>query len=66
MATMQKVFADYQARQTILAASKSPFADGVAWVDGELFPLQEARIPILDQGFMQSGCFEIAYKESKL
>ncbi|KAL2794230.1 aminotransferase [Aspergillus keveii] len=54
MATMQKVFADYQARQAVLAASKNPFADGVAWVDGELFPLQEARIPILDQGFMHS------------
>jgi branched-subunit amino acid aminotransferase/4-amino-4-deoxychorismate lyase len=51
---MQKVFADYQARQAVLAASKNIFADGVAWVDGELFPLQEARIPILDQGFMHS------------
>lgn len=54
MTTMQKVFVAYQARQAILAASKSPFAQGVAWVDGELFPLHEARIPILDQGFMHS------------
>ncbi|CAL5869531.1 uncharacterized protein PFLUO_LOCUS3761 [Penicillium psychrofluorescens] len=54
MSTMQKVFAAYQARQATLATSKNPFAQGVAWIDGELFPLQEARIPILDQGFMHS------------
>lgn len=54
MATMQKVFAAYQARQVTLATSKHPFSQGVAWVDGELFPLHEARIPILDQGFMHS------------
>ncbi|KAL2818163.1 D-aminoacid aminotransferase-like PLP-dependent enzyme [Aspergillus cavernicola] len=54
MTSMQKVFANYQARQTTLATSTHPFAEGVAWVDGELFPLHEARIPILDQGFMHS------------
>ncbi|KAJ5171959.1 D-aminoacid aminotransferase-like PLP-dependent enzyme [Penicillium capsulatum] len=54
MATMEKVFAAYEGRQKILAASKNPFAQGVAWVDGELTPLREARIPILDQGFLHS------------
>ncbi|CAG8044466.1 unnamed protein product [Penicillium salamii] len=54
MATMEKVFADYQARQAILASSSNPFAKGVAWVEGELTPLHQARIPILDQGFMHS------------
>ncbi|KAJ6094541.1 D-aminoacid aminotransferase-like PLP-dependent enzyme [Penicillium canescens] len=54
MATMQKLFAAYEARQTVLAASKNPFAKGVAWVDGELTPLHDARIPLLDQGFMHS------------
>ncbi|QKX61389.1 uncharacterized protein TRUGW13939_08537 [Talaromyces rugulosus] len=54
MATMEKVFAAYQARQSILANSTNPFAQGVAWIEGELCPLQEARIPILDQGFMHS------------
>lgn len=54
MATMQKFFAAYEARQKILAASKNPYAKGVAWVDGELTPLHEARIPLLDQGFMHS------------
>ncbi|PYI16613.1 D-aminoacid aminotransferase-like PLP-dependent enzyme [Aspergillus violaceofuscus CBS 115571] len=54
MATMQKVFAAYEARQAVLASSTHPFAKGVAWVDGELTPLHEARIPLLDQGFMHS------------
>lgn len=54
MATMQKIFSAYQERQGVLAASTNPYAKGVAWVDGELSPLHEARIPILDQGFMHS------------
>ncbi|KAJ5618748.1 D-aminoacid aminotransferase-like PLP-dependent enzyme [Penicillium lagena] len=54
MATMQDVLAAYNARQNILKASTNPFAKGVAWVDGELSPLGEARIPLLDQGFMHS------------
>lgn len=54
MATMQNVFAGYNARQAVLAASTNPFAKGIAWVDGELVPLHEARIPLLDQGFMHS------------
>ncbi|KAL4886796.1 aminotransferase [Aspergillus karnatakaensis] len=54
MATMEKVFAGYQARQAVLATSTNPFAQGVAWIEGELTPLHEARIPILDQGFMHS------------
>lgn len=51
---MQEVFAAYEARQAILNARNHPFAKGVAWVDGQLSPLHEARIPILDQGFMHS------------
>jgi branched-subunit amino acid aminotransferase/4-amino-4-deoxychorismate lyase len=54
MATMQKVFAEYNARKAILAKSKHPFASGVAWISGDLVPLQEARIPLLDQGFLHS------------
>lgn len=54
MATMHEVFAGYDARQSILATSTNPFAKGIAWVDGELVPLHEARIPLLDQGFMHS------------
>ncbi|KAL3469079.1 aminotransferase [Aspergillus californicus] len=56
MATMEKVFAGYQARQKTLAASQATnkFAEGIAWVEGELVPLAEARIPLMDQGFMHS------------
>lgn len=56
MASMKKVFAGYDARQAKLEASVSTnrFAQGVAWIEGELVPLHEARIPLLDQGFMHS------------
>ena len=54
MASMKQVFADYQSRQAVLEASNNPLAKGVAWVEGALVPLYEARIPILDQGFMHS------------
>lgn len=54
MATMKKVFAGYQARNAVLETSINPYAKGVAWVEGELVPLAEARIPLLDQGFMHS------------
>ncbi len=30
------------------------FADGCAWIDGEYVPITEARIPILDVGFVRS------------
>lgn len=54
MATMEEFFAGYEKRLAVLAKSSSPFAEGVAWVEGELVPLAEARIPLLDQGFMHS------------
>jgi branched-subunit amino acid aminotransferase/4-amino-4-deoxychorismate lyase len=54
MATMDAVFEAYQRRATALAASDNPLARGVAVIDGELTPLHQARIPILDQGFLHS------------
>ena len=54
MATMKKVFAGYVARQAVLKKSESRFARGIAWVEGELVPLSQARIPLLDQGFLHS------------
>ena len=30
------------------------FADGCAWIEGEYVPIGEARIPILDAGFVRS------------
>jgi branched-subunit amino acid aminotransferase/4-amino-4-deoxychorismate lyase len=54
MASMEKVFAGYQQRKSILHSSTNPFAGGIAWVEGELTPLSKARIPLLDQGFLRS------------
>jgi branched-subunit amino acid aminotransferase/4-amino-4-deoxychorismate lyase len=51
---MQKVLGDYRARSEVLAKSAHPFAKGVAWVEGQLVPLYEARIPLVDQGFLHS------------
>jgi branched-subunit amino acid aminotransferase/4-amino-4-deoxychorismate lyase len=52
MATMNTMFAGYGERQTILEASDNPLAKGIAWVEGELVPFSEARIPLRDQGFL--------------
>ncbi|KAF5024475.1 hypothetical protein F66182_3415 [Fusarium sp. NRRL 66182] len=54
MTTMQKVFAGYEARQDALKQSTNRYAKGIAWVEGELVPLAEARIPLMDQGFLHS------------
>lgn len=51
---MKKVLGDYESRRNILSQSKHPFARGVAWIQNELVPLHEARIPLLDQGFLHS------------
>lgn len=49
---MNKVFSAYAARNAALEASSNPFAKGIAWVEGELVPFDQARIPLRDQGFM--------------
>ncbi|RHZ63120.1 hypothetical protein CDV55_106527 [Aspergillus turcosus] len=54
MTSMDKVFAGYAARQALLKTSQNPYSQGIAWVEGELVPLAEARIPLLDQGFLHS------------
>ena len=51
---MGKVFDDYHSRLATLSRSTNPFADGIAWVEGSLTPIHEARIPLLDQGFLHS------------
>jgi branched-subunit amino acid aminotransferase/4-amino-4-deoxychorismate lyase len=35
-------------------AKDNPFSAGCAWVEGEYLPISEARIPILDTGFVRS------------
>ncbi|KAJ9636479.1 hypothetical protein H2204_005312 [Knufia peltigerae] len=56
MATMEKVFASYNERKATLESTfkTNRFSRGIAWVEGELVPLSEARIPLIDQGFMHS------------
>jgi len=51
---MEKVLAGYAKRVKVLESSSNPLANGIAWIEGELVPLSEARIPLLDQGFMHS------------
>lgn len=51
---MDKVFTAYKERLAVLEKSSNPFAKGVAWIAGELVPVAEARIPLLDQGFLHS------------
>ncbi|HVI33613.1 aminotransferase class IV [Phenylobacterium sp.] len=52
--SMEAVLGGHAKRLATLAANSNPFAEGVAWVEGRLYPLHEARIPILDQGFLRS------------
>ena len=51
---MEKVFQAYEARKAAHEKSTNSFAQGIAWVEGELVELHNARIPLLDQGFMHS------------
>lgn len=49
---MDEIFAGYAQRQATLEAGDNVFKKGIAWIEGELVPLHEARIPLMDQGFM--------------
>ncbi|WP_218824214.1 aminotransferase class IV, partial [Staphylococcus aureus] len=51
---MKQVFDGYAARKAALDTSDNPLTKGVAWIEGELVPLSEARTPLHDQGFMHS------------
>lgn len=54
MTTMNKIFSDYKSRLNILSQSTNTFAKGIAYVHGTIVPLAEARIPLMDQGFLRS------------
>lgn len=54
MSYTDHIFTEYRRRVEALEASENPFAQGVAYVEGEYVPLSQARIPILDQGFLHS------------
>ena len=55
MSTHGTVLAGYMQREAAreISATSNRFANGIAWVQGELTPLREARIPLIDQGFLQ-------------
>ena len=46
-------FAEYRERCKALRTSGNPYADGIAWTGGSE-RLGDARIPLLDQGFLKS------------
>jgi branched-subunit amino acid aminotransferase/4-amino-4-deoxychorismate lyase len=52
--TMDSLFDAYRDRVVDLKESQNPLARGVAVIDGAFVPLAEARIPLLDQGFLHS------------
>ncbi|RTE71073.1 hypothetical protein BHE90_014537 [Fusarium euwallaceae] len=54
MSTMQKIFDSFQERQARLEQSENPLSHGAALIEGKISSLYEARIPILDQGFLHS------------
>jgi len=37
-----------------MPSTENPFAEGCAWIEGDYLPIAEARIPILDTGFVRS------------
>ena len=51
---MEQVFDGHLQRNAALKASANPLSAGVAFIDGEIVPIAEARIPIVDQGFLHS------------
>lgn len=54
MSSMDTVFEAYRRRTDALKASTNPLARGVAVIDGQYVPLREAKVPLLDQGFLHS------------
>ncbi|TXC11797.1 hypothetical protein FocTR4_00007784 [Fusarium oxysporum f. sp. cubense] len=56
MATMQEIFKGFEERQAKLVEDglKNPLAHGAALIEGQITPLLDAKIPILDQGFLHS------------
>src|ERR687898_582675 len=42
------------ARRSVTAEDREAYANGAAFVDGQFVPIAEARVPILDWGFLRS------------
>jgi branched-chain amino acid aminotransferase len=48
--------------QGVKAGDREPYADGAAFVDGKFVPVAEARVPILDWGFLRSDAtYDVAH-----
>ena len=54
MDTIETFFDHYRRRADLLKNSANPLSAGIAYIDGEIVPIAQARIPILDQGFLHS------------
>jgi len=54
MTTMNAVFAGYERRKAELKTSANPLAKGAAFIEGQLVPIKDAKIPLMDQGFLHS------------
>lgn len=54
MSYTDHIFVDYRRRLKELEGSNNPFAKGISYVEGRYVPLHEARVPLLDQGFLKS------------
>lgn len=54
MSAMSSVLEAYETRLEALQASDNPFADGIAYVEGAFVPPAQARIPLMDHGFLHS------------
>ncbi len=50
------------AGQNVTAEDREVYADGAAFVDGQFVPIAEARVPILDWGFLRSDAtYDVAH-----
>ena len=50
------------AGQNVTAEDHEGYADGAAFVDGRFVPIAEARVPILDWGFLRSDAtYDVAH-----
>ncbi len=43
-------------REDVQDSEIGAYPEGAAFIDGEVVPIAEARIPILDWGFLRSDC----------
>jgi branched-subunit amino acid aminotransferase/4-amino-4-deoxychorismate lyase len=52
--TFQSLLEAFNEREALQSARSDPLAQGAAWIEGEIVPIDEARIPLMDQGFLHS------------